>query len=188
MTKYDAPVSLAVLWQRWQEIEELPEHDKAIHIELDAIEKQIVEQPADKLADLMAKLNFLAHIARDHDWNDQLEQLFSSIKEGLEKSWYAGYHIVCDVDADLSLIENMSRALQVFTIAEDVWNDERDASAAQALLFKLDDGGKNVRDAQSKLGDLLYPWNHVRDPADLFDRISKIERLRDAAEAEGGAA
>jgi hypothetical protein len=183
-------LSLSLLWQRWQELENFPEHDDKVHAEFNAIEKQMIEQPADSPPDLMAKLNFLAHIARDHDWNDQLEQLFSSIKEGLEKSWYAGYHIVCDVDDDLSLIENMSRALQVFTLAEDVLNDERDASAAQALLFKIDGGCANVRKAQSKLGDLLYPWDRVRDQAALFDRCRKIERLQQAsaAEAEEGAA
>jgi hypothetical protein len=188
MTKHDAPASLAAVWQRWQEIEKLPDHDDKIIAELNAIEEQIIERPADKPADLTVKLKFLFDLARDHDWNDRIEKLYRSIEGGLEKSWCAGYRVVCDMDADLSLIENMSRALQVFAIAEDLWNDERDASAAQALLFKIDDGCAKVREAQSKLGDLLYPWNHVRDRADLFDRISKIERLRDAAEVVGDAA
>jgi hypothetical protein len=71
-----------------------------------------------------------------------------------------------------------------------VWNDERDASAARALLFKITGGCTKVREAQSKLGDLLYPWDRVRDQAALFDRCRKIERLQQAAaaEAEGGAA
>jgi hypothetical protein len=191
MTNHDAPASLTAVWQRWQEIEKLPDHDDKINAELNAIEEQIIERPADKPADLKVKLKFLFDLARDYDWNDRIEKLYRSIEDGLEKSWCTGYRVVCDVDADLSLIENMSRALQVFTIAEDVWNDERDASAAQALLFKLDDGCKNVREAMSKLGDLLYPWDSVRDQADLFARCRKIERLQQAAaaaEVEGGSA
>lgn len=83
MTKHDIPVSLSVLWQRWDELEGLPEHDKAALAEFDAIEQRIIEQPAENFADVLAKLKFLAHLAREHDWNDRLEKLHGSIEEGL---------------------------------------------------------------------------------------------------------
>jgi hypothetical protein len=178
MTKYNAPVSLAVLWQRWQEIEGLPEHDKAVLAELAAMEERFIEWPADNPADLLAKLKFLAHLARDHDWNDRLEKLYGSIEGGLKESWFKGYRIVCDMDDDLSRIENMSRALSIFTIAEEVWNDERDSMSAQALLFALDDGCKNLREAQEKLGDLTS--------TNCSRLLRKLKAA--AAEVEGGAA
>jgi hypothetical protein len=59
ITKRDTPVSLAVLWQRWQEIEtneteieRADAGDKALFAELSAIEKQIIERPADNPPDL----------------------------------------------------------------------------------------------------------------------------------------
>ncbi|MGA8399006.1 MAG: hypothetical protein WB697_03915 [Stellaceae bacterium] len=77
-------VSLALLWERWQEIEELPEHDKTVLAELNVIEARIIDQPAKNARDLVAKLKFLAHIARDHDWDDKLEKLHASILSAQE--------------------------------------------------------------------------------------------------------
>ena len=99
MTNHDIPVSLAVLWQRWQELDELPEHDKAIHAELAAMDKQIVEQPAENFSDLLAKLRFLAHQARDLEWDDRLEKLYASIEDGFRNQ-------VGDRDNPLSRIED----------------------------------------------------------------------------------
>jgi hypothetical protein len=53
-TKHDRPVSLSVLWQRWQEIEELPAHDDKACAEFAAIEDRIINQPAGNPADLRA--------------------------------------------------------------------------------------------------------------------------------------
>ena len=83
MTKHEIPVSLSVLWQRWEVLEGLPEHDKAVRAEFDAIEKQIIDQPAENFADVFAKLKFLAHVAREHDWNDRLEKLHGSIEDAI---------------------------------------------------------------------------------------------------------
>lgn len=95
MTKYDAPVSLAVLWQRWEEIgtneaeiERANACDKTLFAELDAIEKQIIERPAEGPPDLMAKLKLLAHLARNCGWDELFEKLYHSIEDGLEKSWH----------------------------------------------------------------------------------------------------
>ncbi len=77
-------VSLALLWQRWQEIEELPEHDKTVLAELNVLEARIIDQPAKNARDLVAKLKFLAHQARDHEWDDSLEKLHASILSAQE--------------------------------------------------------------------------------------------------------
>ena len=53
-------VSLALLWERCQEIEELPEHDKTVLAELNVLEARIIDQPAKNARDLVAKLKFLA--------------------------------------------------------------------------------------------------------------------------------
>jgi hypothetical protein len=176
MTKQDTPVSLAILWERWEEIGKLHKHDDEVRAELIVIEDRIIEQPARTPADLMVKLKFLAHLARDHDWSDRLEKLYGSIEGDLKESWHKGHRIVCNMDDDLRLIENMSRALSIFTLAQDVWNDERDSMSAQALLFALNDGCKNLRDAQEKLGDLTYPYDG-----------RWLRKLKAAADVEGGA-
>jgi hypothetical protein len=157
MTTTIETVSLAALWHRWQAIEALPEHDDRVQAELNAIEKEIIDQPAVNPADLKVKLTFLASLARDHDWNDRIEKLCQSIETGLEKSLFAGYKIVCDFDADMRVIESMTRALSIFTLAEDVWNDNLDALAAQTLIFNITDSCKNLRDMHGELADLLYP-------------------------------
>jgi hypothetical protein len=90
MTTIDT-VSLALLWQRWQEIETDEKEiaradagDKTLFAELNAIEKQIIDQPAETFSDLLAKLRFLAHILHDHDWDDiRVEPLYASIADGL---------------------------------------------------------------------------------------------------------
>jgi hypothetical protein len=183
MTTIDT-VSLTALWQRWQELEELDDHDDKVHAEFNAIEKQIIDRPADTPPDLLAKLKFLALIARDHDWDDHLEKLYASIEDGLKKSCYAGYRIICDLDGDMSLIENMAQALSIFTLAEDVWNNEPDAAAAQHLIFTIRDSCKNLREAHGKLADLTFPWTreHLKGaavtPADpIIELMAERERL-----------
>src|ERR1700749_706372 len=81
--KHDIPVSLSVLWQRWEELEKLEDHDDQVHAEFNAMDKRFVEQPAETFSDLLAKLRFLAHQARELEWDDRIEKLYASIEDGL---------------------------------------------------------------------------------------------------------
>jgi hypothetical protein len=170
------PVSLAALWRQWQKIDALPEHDDKIHAALNAIEKEIIDRPADNPADLKAKLKFLANLASDHDWNGRIEKLYQSIETGLEKSLDTGWQIICDFDDPMRLIENMSQALSIFTLAEDVWNDERDAVCAQALLFNIKDSCKKLRDLYSEIADLLRPRSERLKP-EIVELMAERERI-----------
>jgi hypothetical protein len=42
---YKSPVSLSVLWKRWEELEELDDHYDKVHAEFDAIEASLINQP-----------------------------------------------------------------------------------------------------------------------------------------------
>jgi hypothetical protein len=81
---YKPPMSLTALWRRWQEIEDLPEHDKKVHTELDALEERLVGDEAENTWDLLAKLQYL-HIRTEVEWNDNSERLYQSIVDGYQK-------------------------------------------------------------------------------------------------------
>jgi hypothetical protein len=76
----DRPVSLSVLWQHWQELEEV-EHGEKEFAEFNAIEERMLNQPAGTAADLLAKISFQEHLARDAGWDERIEKLYASIKE-----------------------------------------------------------------------------------------------------------
>jgi hypothetical protein len=111
MTKHDTPVSLAILWQRWQEIEKLPEHNDKILAERNAIENQIIDQPAETSADLFAKLKFLAHLARDHDWNDRIEKLYGSIEDA-QRNQLNGRDPLSRIEDELIKIKGIGECLE----------------------------------------------------------------------------
>lgn len=80
------PMSLSVLWQHWQKMEKLPEHSKELWENVfGPIERRLISDTAENTSDLFAKLQFLAHLARDHDWDDTIEELYKSIEDGYDR-------------------------------------------------------------------------------------------------------
>jgi hypothetical protein len=82
---YKIPMSLSVLWPRWQELEKLEDHDKKVLAEFDAIEDRIVGDEVENTADLLVKLRHLPHLSRDFEWSEKTDRLYQSIIDGYQK-------------------------------------------------------------------------------------------------------
>jgi hypothetical protein len=67
------------------------------------------------------------------------------------------FGLVAGMEDPLVGIERIARAIHVFTIADDIWTDERDAMAVQGLLDALEGYRKQLEKVHSELFRLMHP-------------------------------
>jgi hypothetical protein len=75
-----------------------------------------------------------------------------------ERRYNSGtFGLVSGIEERLAGIERMARVIHIITIAEDVWNDSRDALAIQEVLGVLDEHCKAIEAARIELFRITHP-------------------------------